>query len=96
MFDQFTVTISNDGRSGYVFYSEGLLRKHSFYWEFAGGDVVVSINVPSPVTWTAALPWAAGRRDEVLQRVAEELRRQQCPSCDPRIGDQWIEMVQQA
>lgn len=95
MINSYTVTVTTDGRSGHVHYSEGLSRTFAFYWEFSGGDVVAAINVPKSSEWDAKLPWAANRRDEVLARVAAEVRRQQCPTCEPRIGDSWIDMMQQ-
>lgn len=90
----FTVDITTEGRSGHVHYAEGPLRTCSFYWEFGGGDVVASINVPSPFNWDAEIPWAASRRDEVLQRIAQEVQQKQCPSCEARISDNWIEVLQ--
>ena len=90
----YSVTITTDGRSGHVQYSEGILHSHQFYWEFGGGDVVASIDVPRAHEWDRKIPWAAGRRDEVLQRLAEEVCRQQCPTCQPSFDDGWVNLVQ--
>lgn len=90
----YTVRIIDDGRSGRIQYAEGLLHSHEFYWEFGGGDVVVSINVPTPSEWPSALPWAEGRRTEVLERIAAVACRERCRGCRPVVTDSWIELRQ--
>jgi hypothetical protein len=74
------VTFTEEGRSGYVHYRESGGRL-SFYWEFGGGDVVTAISVGSADAWERDHPWAAARREEILQRVAAEVIRQRAPGC---------------
>ncbi len=90
---RYTVEIIERGRCGDVRYIEGD-HSYDFYWEFGGADVVVSISVPSRERWAAALPWAADRRDEVFQRVAEKARRKRCQQCRVEIGERAIDLLQ--
>lgn len=92
-FSSHSVDVTASGPSGMVHYREGALHSHDFYWEFSGGDVVASVSVPNPATWDRTIPWAAGRRDEVLGRVAEALCRRQCHGCMARVGDEWMDLV---
>jgi hypothetical protein len=92
--ERYAVEIIEEGRSGRVRYSEGLFRSHEFYWEFGGGEAVVLIRVPTPAEWPAALPWAGGRRSEVLERVAAEVCRQRCRGCRPVVTDAWLELLE--
>lgn len=93
MSDRYRVTVLEQGRSGRIRYSEGILHSHEFYWEFGGGDAVALISVPTPEEWPAAVPWAATRRSEILERVGAEVCRQRCPTCRPVHSDGWIELV---
>jgi hypothetical protein len=76
------IKIINKGPSGKVQYIEGFLKKNicEFYFEFGGADTVAIITVPTEEKWDAAYPWASGRRKEILNFVAEEVRRTQAPS----------------
>ena len=85
------VTLVAQGRSGRVHYHEGD-HAHAFDWELGGRDVVFIVYVPSAATWDAELPWAAGRRAEVLDTVASELRRQHCRGCGVEIGERWVHL----
>ena len=85
------VDIEVAGRSGSVTYREGA-HAHRFDWEFGGGDVVVTIYVPSADEWDAKLPWAAGRRNEVLNTVAREVRWQKCGGSVVEISERWIHL----
>ena len=93
MSDHYTVTITEEGRSGRVCYSEGPFHSHNFYWEFGGGEAVALISVPTPAEWSAAFPWAAARRTEILERVAAEVCRQRCRDCRPVLTDAWLELM---
>lgn len=84
------VEISEDGRSGQVRYSEGLIAS-TFYWEFGGADTVASISVPTKAKWAKETPWPIERRDEILRRVAEEVIRQRAPKCVAEFDDRgWV------
>ena len=74
------------GRDGYVFYYEGS-QELPFYWEYGGGNVVVIARFDEPDKFAVRYPWAAGRRREILERLAQELIRQQAPSCTAEIDE---------
>lgn len=89
------VLVAEDGRSGSVTYREaaGELR---FYWEFGGGDAVASIAVGTAAEWEKKYPWAAPRRDEILQRVMADVIRQRAPTCTGVVDDRgWVTLYQQ-
>ena len=88
----FKVEVAQSGRGGTITYTEdsGSL---SFDWEFAsdGADVFVT----PPALWDAncssrGAGWAAGRRQEILERVADEVRKQKAQGSASRIEDNWI------
>lgn len=80
------------GQAGSVRYSDDS-GSHEFGWEIGGsGGVAIYISVPSPKEWGIQLPWAAGRRDEVLARIAHEVHRQQCRECGWEITETDIVM----
>jgi hypothetical protein len=88
-----SVSIEEEGRFGSVTYREpgGVL---SFHWEFGGGDTVASIQVGDEALWRAQHPWAAGRRAEILRRVAAEVVRQKAPGSRAEIDAKagWINL----
>jgi hypothetical protein len=82
------VRVVEHGRSGYIEYLENG-QACQCYWEFGGGDTIAIIWVPASVEWDAKYPWAKGRRQEVLQRIATETRSLRAPAAviewdDPR------------
>lgn len=85
------VEIAGSGPGGSVVYREGE-HVHEFGWDLGGDGIVVTIYVPSPEEWGTALPWAAGRRSEVLQTLAREVRRQKCRGCLVEIAERWIHL----
>ena len=86
------IEILTHGRSGVIRYREGT-NMHQFDWEFGGAKVLVSIYVPSPAEWDTRLPWAAGRRSEVLAVLGREVCRQKCPGCRVEINEHWINLL---
>ncbi len=82
-----SVGISEKGRYGSVTYRE-TAGSMSFYWEFGGGDVIATIGVVTEAEWAGEHAWAAGRRTEILQRVAGEVIRQKSPNSRADIDDQ--------
>jgi hypothetical protein len=94
--ERWKVTITQDGRMGTVRYAEGWFRRLVFGWEFGGGDAVALIRIPSREEWQRLPRWAAGRRDEIVRRVAHEVRRQRCQACSVRLTPLWIELVEPA
>jgi len=94
MSDRFAVEIIEEGRSGWIRYSEGAFHAHRFYWEFGGGEAVVLISVPTAEQWPSVVPWAAKRRTEILDRVAIEACRQRCRGCRPVLTDTSLELLE--
>ena len=73
------VKIVEKGRYGQIEYVEdGQICRCD--WELGGGDTLAILLVPAPDDWNANYPWAKGRRQEVLNRVVSEVRRQRAPS----------------
>jgi hypothetical protein len=64
-----------------------------FYWEFGGGNALASISVPAPDAWDTEVPWAKGRREEILDRVAAETVRQRAPSAFIQRKDRFINLL---
>lgn len=89
--DDFQVQVLERGRDGYVRYSEGL-HHYDFYWEFCGDGCIVSAGVPAADKWPQQLPWAAGRRDEVIARVGEQMCRRAGPGRKWRLKNDWLEV----
>ncbi len=72
------VRIVEKGRSGHIDYIEdGEICRCE--WEFGGGDTLAILLVPATEEWDTRYPWARGRRQEVLSRVATETCRQRAP-----------------
>lgn len=88
-----TLAIEGKGRCGSVHYKESA-GQLTFYWELGGGDFVALINVGDAAAWRAQPPWAAGRRAEILRRVADEVVRQMSPGGRAEIDDKagWINL----
>src|SRR5689334_4027469 len=78
--DGWRVELATGGRYGYVGYYEGP-GAASFYWEFGGGDVVVIIHIGKASEWSGQYPWAADRRQQIMERLAQEVVRQKAPTC---------------
>lgn len=89
MTGDFTVKIVDEGRSGSVSYCEGAMAL-ALWWEFTMDGAY--IWAPSPEQWDGywrsnGAPDAAGRREEILARVAAEAVRQRATSAKSSIGD---------
>jgi hypothetical protein len=74
-----SVEIRKHGRSATIGYAEGTKNAHDFYAELGGGDTLCIISAPSPEEWPRLLPWAADRRELILERIAREVVRQENP-----------------
>jgi hypothetical protein len=77
------VSIESQGRCGTLTYHEAA-HTLACYWEFGGGDAVAVVQCGSAADW-ARHPWALERRSEILQYIADEMVRQQAPSCRAEI-----------
>jgi hypothetical protein len=80
------VEVSVRGRGGTIVYTERDNVAH-FEWELGGGDVVAIISGPTPQDWNAELPWARGRRAEILMRVADDVIRIHAPTSSAELSD---------
>ena len=85
--DQWSVTISQNGRSGSITYREST-GSISFYCEFGGSDSIAIIWIEKPLVWNSRYPWAVKRRREILERVAHEVVRQKASTCRAEIDEQ--------
>jgi len=77
--DSWEVLIHDRGRDGAVSYREpsGELR---CYWEYGGGDVIAIVSVGQEDHWRSHAPWAVGRHEVILSRIAREVIRQRVPT----------------
>ncbi|MBV6491420.1 MAG: hypothetical protein CNCCGFBP_02018 [Fimbriimonadaceae bacterium] len=90
------VRFEQNGRSGSVTYSdsEGEL---CFWWELGTGRVVALISVGTSAEWEERFPWAAPRKEEIIQRIVEETIRQQAPNCAGTLDENgWVTIHQGA
>jgi hypothetical protein len=77
---QWHVTIKQVAQYGTIHYFEvDQSAEIKFSWEFGGGSVIVMIFSPPEVSWDKNYPWAAGRRQQIIERVAQETVRQRAP-----------------
>lgn len=91
---QFQVEITDSGRSGGIVYREGDGGEYETWWELAASaDVLAFVLVPTPLKWERQVLWAAGRRDEILTRIAAEIVRQKAPGCAFAVGESFIEIL---
>ena len=82
-----TVQIVTKGPYGSVIYQEGS-HSASFPWEFGGGNIIAIIHLTPSSEWSEKYPWAAGRRDEIVERMVNDVIRQKAPDCTPSITEQ--------
>lgn len=70
------VRITQRGPAAVIHYVEDG-GSYDFAAEFGGGNVLLVIYAPrDDGDWAEKLPWAAGRRTEVLEQVARQVVRQ--------------------
>jgi hypothetical protein len=82
------VTVEGKGRSGDVVYAEGS-NVARFYFELGGeDDVLFIISLPRPERWDEELPWAKGRRAEIVSHVASEVIRREARGYRAEIDDE--------
>lgn len=82
--DEWIVVVTGSGRVGAITYAEGPHRI-TFEWELGGRDVIAT--GPSRHAWESDLPWAIGRRREILERVAAEAIRVKAPTASAEFTD---------
>lgn len=90
-----SVIIDQQGRGGAVNYREAG-GSIPMSWEFGGNDVVAIIYFENEAVWRSRYPWAAGRRSEIVRRVAAEAVRQKAPGSRAEIDERsgWINLRQ--
>lgn len=73
------ILYSSNGRSGFVHYKskEG---NFDLYYEFGGGNVVATIQVPSEKDWVAKTGLPLERREEVLHFIGQRVVKDQTTS----------------
>ncbi len=85
------VTITEQGRSGSVIYTE---EGHALtgWWEFAGGDAIAVVCMGGVEDWRTRHPWAADRRTDILRQIADAVIRQKAGGCSADIEEEggWI------
>ena len=86
------VHVITHGRDGEILYIEKG-NTCRFYWEFLGGDAIVGVTFPKKDKWDAAIPWAAGRQDEIMKMVAREVVREKAPGHKVRWADGGFEIL---
>jgi hypothetical protein len=89
----YRVEIDNHGRAGDVRYIEDE-QTLTLFWEYVSYGVLISI--PNSEEWNDYCKknaiWAIDRREEILQRVAEQACLQQAPTAKIEITDEGIEL----
>lgn len=89
--DMFNRKIEYSGtfRAGTITYVEGDTRIE-FYHEMGGGNCMFYIDIPSEKDWEAKTKTPLNRREEIVQFVAEIVRRQQAPRTRYEIQETFI------
>lgn len=80
------VHVITHGRDGEILYVEQG-NTCRFYWEFLGGDALVGVTFPKKDQWDTAIPWATGRQEEIMKKVAAEVVRKKAPGHKVRWAD---------
>jgi hypothetical protein len=62
------------------------------YREIGAGDAVFVVSGPPPQDWSSVVPWAAGRRRQVMERVADALV-EESPDLIPSFGDDYTTVI---
>jgi len=88
----YEVEISQSGPGGSINYTENG-QAMRLDWEFASDGAYVF--VPTPEQWDAfwrsnKIEWAAGRRQEIIERVVEAVRQQKAQSSKVTLEDDCI------
>ncbi len=94
MSENYQVRIEDHGRAGNVEYIErGSMLK--FWWEFTMTGA--AIWIPTAQEWAnfcqeQRAVWAIDRRQEIVERIAEQVKEKRASSAKIKITDQWIEL----
>lgn len=80
------------GRGGGITYCDGDTRIN-FDWEFAGGNAVVIIFVPSSADWESRTQTPLSDRRDILEFLAEGVIRDRAAGCRYEIGEDYIDIL---
>jgi hypothetical protein len=58
-----------------------------------GADAFVTIWAPSEEKWDAQVPWASGRRMEVLNFIVNQISSQKAPNAKVRWSKDFFELI---
>jgi len=75
------------GLTGKAVYREGANRLDVGISIGATPDIILFVGGPPPQEWDAKVPWAAGRRYEVMGRIGEAVRAKEAPNAILEFGD---------
>lgn len=89
------VKVHTSGRCGQLTLTLGQTTA-TFDWEYGGGNCIASVFVPTEEEWTSMDHLREYPRAEVLDTLARELIRQQCPGTRPEVSDRFIHLYQPA
>lgn len=67
---------ASHGREGRVVFSRGL-KSFEMYYEFGGGDVIATIDVPSESEWAGRTGFPVEQRAAILEFVGKSVVRDQ-------------------
>lgn len=70
------IRYSSEGRSGNVYF-ESDETSFNLWWEFAGGDALAIINIPTEETWEVQTGLPLEKRDAVLAFIAAQVIQDQ-------------------
>lgn len=83
---------TQNGRGGTITYREESICIH-FDWEFGGGNCVAIVFVPTEAQWEKTTGLSLAKRLPILEFVAQQVVRDQAPTCRYEISDPWIEIL---
>jgi hypothetical protein len=90
----FTVTVEGTIPGGDVVYREGEHEAH-FGWDLGGrAPYLMFVYVPDEAAWPERLPWASGRREDVLERIAREVKRLKVPRARVEFAEDRIDFLE--
>ncbi len=87
------VTIKDKGRIGNITYTDDTATV-DFFYEFSDGACLATISVPKPGDWEKKTKISAEKRNEILKFVAEQIIEIKSLSCNYKISDNFIEIIQ--
>lgn len=70
------VTYENKGRGGNVYFQNDKTR-FGLWWEFAGGDALVILEIPTEKQWVSRTNLSLGDRKNVIIFIAEQIIKDQ-------------------